>query len=131
MPAFQAVNRHIRDLQISLAELKASLPTPSPSPVIPPESKPTRTAVKRNRKAEARIIDGVLDTFDEQELIDLSMELGVNYQAILGNGLRGKVTGVVDHFARHGILGELVNQLAEERPHFDWHGVLIDTSELK
>lgn len=101
----------------------------TPSPVVPPE-KPTRTAVKRNRKAEARIIDAVLDTFDEQELIDMAMEMGVNYHAILGNGLRGKITGIVEHFARHGILPELVNYLATERPHVDWHGALIDTNEL-
>lgn len=110
--------------------LKQSIATLSPAPVIPTETKPIRQVPKRNRKAEARIIDAVLDTFDENELRDTAMENGINYDAILGNGLRGKVTGVIEHFARHGILAELVDYLATERPHVDWHTMVLDTREL-
>jgi hypothetical protein len=112
-------------------ELKSIIATLFPQTTLPIEPKPTRTAVRRNRKAEARIIDAVLETFDEQELSEAAIENGINYAAILGNGLRGKVAGVVEHFARHGILPELVDYLATERPHVDWYGMLLDTSELK
>jgi len=112
-----------------MEQLKATIATLSPP--IPIETKPERQTIKRNRKAESRIIDAILETFDEQELIDMAMEMDINYHAILGNGLQGKVTGVVTHFARHGILAELVDYLATERPHVDWHGALIDTNELK
>jgi len=109
--------------------LKSSIATLLPA--TPPEIKSTRTAVTRNRKAESRIIDAVLETFDENELREMAHEMGVHYDAILGTGLRGKIAGVVEHFARHGILAELVDYLATERPHVDWHGALLDTSELK
>ena len=114
---------------MSLAELKASPITPSPA--FNPEAKPVRPIITRNRKAEGRIIDAVLEWFDEQELIDMTLEMDINYHAILGNGLRGKVTGIVNHFARHGILGELVDYLTTERPHVDWLTMLMDTTELK
>lgn len=129
MPGFQAVNRHIRDLKEEMAELRTLLP----SLLSPANTEPTskRATVRRDRRAEGRIIDAMIEVFDLQELEDLALDVGVNYQAILGEGLRGKAMGLVSHFARHGRLDLLVNQLATERPHIDWHGALLDTNELK
>lgn len=112
-------------------ELRSLIATLSPATTPQPETKPQRKEVARNYKAESRIIDGVLKTFDENELREMSHEMGVNYDAILGSGLRGKITGVIEHFARHGILAELVDYLTTERPFVEWHTMLLDTSELK
>lgn len=115
-----------------MAELRTLLPIPSPVLSIPPEQpKPKRTPVTRNRKAEGRIIDAVLEWFSEDDLREMALEMGVNYDAILGSGLKGKIAGIVDRFAKHGILPELVDVLVTERPHVDWVGMLLDTNELK
>lgn len=86
---------------------------------------------KRNPRAEERIVENVAATFSEQELADLSYEFGIDYEAVLGTGVKNKARGLVGHFARRGYLEVLVNQLAMERPHVDWHGALLDTNELK
>ena len=126
MPDFQALSTHIRDLKIEIAKIQANHKQPTSI-----TDTPKRPTIKRNRKAEARIADAVLETFDENELREMSHEMGVNYDAILGAGLRGKVTGVIEHFARHGIFVELVDYLTTERPHVNWHMMIMDTDELK
>lgn len=63
-------------------------------------------------------------------MADLAFNFGVDFEAILGEGKRGKARGLVGHFARRGFLEVLVDQLTTERPHVDWHGALLDTSEL-
>jgi hypothetical protein len=72
----------------------------------------------------------MIEVFNGQELAELAMDVGINYEAILGDGLRGKAAGMVTHFARHGRLDLFVNQLVQERPLVDWHTMLLDTSEL-
>lgn len=128
MPGFAAMNRHIRDLKEEMAELRTLIPSPS----LPGNSEQTskRATVRRDRKAEGRIIDAMMEVFDLQELEDLALDVGVNYQAILGEGLRGKAMGLVSHFARHGRLDLFVDQLVTERPLVDWHTMLLDTGEL-
>ena len=101
-------------------------------PTSPPETNtPTRPTIKRNRKAEARIVDGMVQTFNLQELIEFAADVGLDYETILGEGLRGKIMAFVAHFGRHGHIDILVNQLTTERPHVDWLTMLLDTSELK
>jgi len=119
---------HIRDLRESIAELKTLLSTPSPA--IPPETKPKRPEIKRDRKAESRIADGMAETFSQGELSEFALDMGLDYEAILGEGLKGKILGMVSHFARHGHMELFVNQLETERPHVLWHTMLLDTSEL-
>lgn len=98
----------------------------------PANGKPERPKPPpRNQRAEERIVEGITETFDAQELADLAYEFGVDFEAILGNSKRGKARGLVGHFARRGFLEVLVNQLATERPHYDWHGALLETGELQ
>lgn len=99
------------------------------SPVVTPP--PKKRGVARNLKAEGRIADWLANAFNEQEMVDLAYEVGVNYEALLGQGLTGKAQALVSHFARRELLPEFVNQLTDERPSVDWHTALIDTSELK
>lgn len=61
----------------------------------------------------------------------MAYDFGVDFGAILGEGTKRKARSLVGHFARRGFLEVLVNQLATERPHVDWHGALLDTNELK
>ncbi|NJN54486.1 MAG: hypothetical protein HC804_06875 [Anaerolineae bacterium] len=117
-----ALAEQIRQLALRLATLEATHQQG--------KQKPTRTAVRRNHRVESRLGDGIEETFNEQELSELAYELGVDYEALLGEGKRGRIRAFVGHFARRGFLEILVNQLAQERPHFDWHAALLDTGEL-
>lgn len=118
-----ALADEIRQLALRVAHIEASRQAKAGAA--------KRPEIERNQKAESRIAKAIDETFSEQELSELAYQLGVDYEAILGEGKRGKVRGFVGHFARRGFLDLLVNQLATERPHFDWHLALLDTAELK
>lgn len=117
-----AITEQIRQLALRIAALESAHQN---------KQKPARaTAVRRNHRIESKIGDGIEETFDEQELSELAYELGVDYEALLGEGKRGKIRAFVGHFARRGFLDVLVSQLTQERPHYDWHAALLETGEL-
>ena len=56
-------------------------------------------------------------------------EFGLDYEAMIGSK-SVKARELVAHFGRRELLDTLLTQLAEERPHVNWHAALLDTGAL-
>jgi hypothetical protein len=58
--------------------------------------------------------------FNEEELIDLCFEFGVNYDKLLGVGVRGKSRSLIEYMERHASVYKLLDECNRRRPHVDW-----------
>ncbi|MCL4262588.1 MAG: tetratricopeptide repeat protein [Anaerolineae bacterium] len=65
----------------------------------------------------AQLADLISDHFSEQELRDLCLELGVNYEHLSGDNTRAKSRELVQWAQRHGTLPALLEQVKTHRPH--------------
>ena len=61
--------------------------------------------------------------FDENELRDLSFDLGVDYESLPGEGKGAKARELIAYLARRGRLADLVEIAQELRPNVDWEDV--------
>ncbi|MCB8943613.1 MAG: NACHT domain-containing protein [Ardenticatenaceae bacterium] len=62
----------------------------------------------------------LLDYFDQEELITLCFDLGVDYESLPGAGKANKARDLVAYLQRHGRLPQLLTLGQQERPHVQW-----------
>lgn len=66
------------------------------------------------------ILDHIARSFNLEELRTLCFELGINYDALGGEGLPGKARELLLHAARQKQLPQLVAALRQARPAIAW-----------
>jgi hypothetical protein len=86
----------------------------------------TLDAYFRNGALLFGLRDQIIMAFNEDELKDLALFLGINYDALSGSGTGSKAREIVTLCARQKRLAELLAQCAELRPNTEWP----DTKEL-
>ncbi len=64
----------------------------------------------------ARLIHNLERSFDEEELRSLCFALSVNYDDLQGSGRAARMRGLVGYCFRHGLIGELTEELRRLRP---------------
>jgi hypothetical protein len=75
--------------------------------------------------ARLQTLYGALDSsFSPDELRDLCFEMGIDYDALPGEGKSARARELVAYCQRHGRLPELVANVVAKRPHF---GPLLET----
>lgn len=70
------------------------------------------------------IRDGLVTAFDESELIDLCFDLGINYEALVGEAFPDKARNLVLHQQRRQRLNDLIEHCKRLRPSHEWPMVL-------
>ena len=76
------------------------------------------------------ILDLLVHTFDLEELRTLCFELGIPYDELGGEGLRGKGRELLLYAERHGWLPQLLTALRRERPTVDWPDLDASPADL-
>lgn len=62
----------------------------------------------------------LIEYFNENELITVAFNLGVNYDTLASTGLDGKARELVNHLDRRRRLRELIAICQSERPNINW-----------
>jgi hypothetical protein len=63
---------------------------------------------------------GIISTFNAEELKTLCSDLGVDYDSLGGDGKAAKARELVSHLVRRGELARLVEYCASLRPTYAW-----------
>lgn len=93
--------------------------TPPASPA--PPTPPTRpAAVAPTPDGLASLVDSLRTGFNDEELRDLCLALGVDYEGLPGLGKDGKTRELALFMQRRGRLGSLVEQCRRLRPYLAW-----------
>lgn len=66
------------------------------------------------------------EAFNESELRELTMGLGVDYEDVEGGNKKETVQNIVAYYRRQRLLAIFVDQLRVERPNYDWPEVIIE-----
>ncbi|MCB0368634.1 MAG: hypothetical protein KDD45_04100 [Bdellovibrionales bacterium] len=67
-----------------------------------------------------RFFNGISRGFNLDELRTLCFSLGVDYDDLVGEGKSGKIRELILYCQRKNMLGDLVNQCSQMRPHSLW-----------
>ena len=62
----------------------------------------------------------LIQYFDEEELLTLCSDLGVDYDSLQGKGKEAKARELVGHLGRRGRIHALIEMCIRLRPHVDW-----------
>jgi hypothetical protein len=75
-------------------------------------------------RQQARLQNFLADYFSEEELKDISFDLGIDYESLPAQGKAGKARVLISRIARTGDLSALVEQCHRLRP--NRHGELAE-----
>ncbi len=75
------------------------------------------------------IRDGLIGTFDQEELQLLCFDLNVEYEDMPGETRRAKAQKIVEYFSRQGRLADLINYCICQRPNYTWPSDQVLESE--
>jgi len=74
----------------------------------------------------AQLHEAICRTFDEEELRTLCFDLGLDYDALRGEGKDARARELVGWLARRGALMELVRAVQQRRPNQYWTNAVED-----
>lgn len=84
--------------------------------------------LQRERQQKARQTARLMqDTFNEAELRELCVDMGMDYEDVAGNTKTGKINDLVGAFYRHNTLDVLIDQLSKRRPLAAWPETRVGT----
>jgi hypothetical protein len=78
---------------------------------------------------QAQLHKMLIDSFSEDELKDICLALGVDYENLPGDAKAAIAREMILHFQREGRLAELAQRCAELRPLLDWY-VFVESAAL-
>ena len=95
--------------------------------VIPPAvHPPVAEAKERDPKPNAApkslssIQQGIMESYNLEELKNLCMDLGVDFENLNGEGKSGKIRELIGYFNRRGQLSKLIEKCRMDRPDYPW-----------
>jgi hypothetical protein len=68
----------------------------------------------------ATLREKLIGAFNDSELRDLCVDLGIDYDSLGGEGKAGKVRELISYCERHGRLPDLLAYVRDKRPRVEW-----------
>ncbi|MBK8905346.1 MAG: hypothetical protein IPM53_29455 [Anaerolineaceae bacterium] len=82
-------------------------------------------------KQLTRLREGIIDTFNLEEVRLLVFDLGENYDDLRGETISAKIQALLEHLERKHRIPVLLNHLKQKRPDADWDSYLPAEPEAK
>ncbi|MFP4437074.1 MAG: hypothetical protein ACLFVO_07490 [Chloroflexaceae bacterium] len=86
------------------------------------------TTVVVDQKYLTKLRSLLVEYFNEEELRDLCFTMGIDYESLPGEGMKGKTREILTFLERHNRIPELVEVVRDSRPDLDWEELDVSTS---